>query len=175
MSTHPVLTFLKYIDATNSNTSIATGGVCVLATTVPANTWSSGLALRLKFTKGSSFTVQNVRLWMNDTVATLNGGEIDISDWSFHYKYTGPDGVAITDMQTGTEACVAAAITTGDQSGWAAIPQVLGDAIVLSDISSVSAATTIYSRFIGLSFKPTTTAQDGTYTNFSAQVRYEFS
>jgi len=177
MATHPTLTFLKYTDATSTNTSIATGGVCTLTSTVSANTWSSGLAMRLKFTRGSAFSVQNVRIWMNDTSATLNGGEVDISDWDFNYKYTGAAGVSVGDMQSAGVACITEAITTGDQAGWAALPvDSVANAITLTDMTSaIGTATTIYSRFIGLSFRPIVSAQDGTYTNFSMQSRYEFS
>jgi len=177
MSSHPTVTFQKYTDASNTHSDIATGGVCTLTSTVSANTWSSDLALRIKFTRGSSFTVNNVRIWMNDTTATLNGGEVDISDWDYHHKYTGAAGVSVGDMQSEGVACVAAAITTGDQAGWAALPvDSVANAITLTDMTAaIGAATSVWSRFVGLSFRPTVSAQDGTYTNFSCQVKYEFS
>jgi hypothetical protein len=114
---------------------------------------------------------------MNDTTATLNGGEVDISGWDFKHKYTGAVGVSVGDMQSAGVACVAAAITTGDQAGWTSLPvDSVANAITLSDMTAaIGSATTIWSRFIGLSFRPTVSAQDGTYTNFSMETRYEFS
>ncbi len=174
----PTVKYYKYIAETASFATLGSGSVCTL-NSVTVNNWSNGVALRIGFERATSFDLDNVKVWWNDYNATVNDANEALDNWTATYVYTATAG--LSSVQSAGVTCPAIALTTGDQVGFAKIAA-SKDADALADgfdlglsAGLLSGETSYWSKFIGVSFKPNTSAQDGTYTNFSVQVGFEFS
>ena len=106
--------------------------------------------------------------------------------WTMRYIYTAQNGLSINSIQqlSLSATCPAIALTSGDAYmgppgtfGVLAAPfrgENAGNGVDLQ-FSAGLAAKSLYSKHIGLSFRPNNSALHGSYTNIGIQVTYDFN
>ena len=147
----------------------------------------------MKFVSDNTFDVNSAKIWANSTKATINGEVEDLgkgyptsaSFWSMVYQYTAVGAIGITAAQTSTLTCPTAIWAKGTTT-WAKLPadfrgDTKADGVnLISPASSIHAQSSggqyvVYTKPMGISFKPNASAQYGHYTNFSVRVEFTFS
>lgn len=196
----PIVKFLKYENAGSAEyTEIAAGGVCTTGV-ITAGVYRNAIAMRVEVLSDSSFHLDNLKVWANDTLASINGSTQDLGDdytptavpawWSMVFIYTATGGLAPDNSayQTANLTCPTAVIADGS-AGQASLPAIFrGDTKndgydmlsgAASGLDSKLVTSTgqyvAFSKPFGLSFKPNISAQYGTYSDFSLRVEFDFA
>lgn len=151
-----------------------------------------------------SFDLGAVHIWFNDAVARYNNStDVNLGDrysasgthhWSARLVQAA--GVAtsglvgVTALQTSRVTCPPEALTAGSwmSAGNASTANgILIDADLAASFKgdslqdgsllhmSVNAVSTVWSRHIGVSFRPSPSAADGVFTDFGLEVGFDFS
>jgi hypothetical protein len=194
----PVAKFLKYEEASSAEyTEISTGGVYT-TNIITANNYGMAAAFRVELISDSEFHIDSLKLWANDTIATINNSSQDLGQgydteipatwWSMVYIYTSTNGDLVSDdaIQTSVVTCPSSVFTTGND-GWSILPadfrgdthedgvDLLQGAVGGLDSKLSNGQYVAYTKPIGISFKPNSASQYGHYTNFSVRVDFDFS
>lgn len=196
----PNVRFLIYEAAGSAEyTEITAGGVYTTGV-ITANAYRKAVAMRVELVSDSTFHLDNLKIWANDTLASINGSTQDLGEnyaptatpgwWSMVYIYTANGGAMVDDpaMQTASLVCPTAVFADGS-AGQASLPAIFrGDTKndgydmlsgAASGLDSKQITSTgqwvAYSKPLGISFHPNLSAQYGHYTDFSVRVEFDFS
>lgn len=189
----PVVKYLKYAGAGSTSVTSLDAGSTYTTSLVTANRFSQAAAFRMKFVSDNTFDVDSAKIWANSTKATINGETEDLglgyptstAFWSMVYKYQAVGAKTITAVQTSVLTCPTAIWAKGSTT-WTKLPaDFRGDTKasgvnLITPASSLAAKSSggqyvVYTKPMGISFKPNASAQYGHYTNFSVRVEFTFS
>ena len=196
----PSVQFLKYSDAGSAEFTTMQPGDVYTTDLVTAGAYSQAAAMRVKVVSDSVFHLTSLKIWANDTMATINNGTQDLGDgyttvapatptwWSMVFIYTsGDDTEAVDDavIQTSVLTCPAEVFTNGSAT-WTMLPadfrgNTKNDGLdLLSGVSggidgALSGSQYVaYTKPMGISFKPNVSSQYGHYTDFSVRIEFSF-
>jgi hypothetical protein len=164
----PDITWYKHVSAANPvGTLIPTA---LTLGTVTAGAWGPCKVLTAKVATNQA---EHVKFWMNDSYALLQGGgnvSLGNTTRKFEFMIT-----VTTALAAPLFALTGASMGTTLASDYHPTKDSVGAGISIGRGASNVITVGAKSRYIALSSQPGSLAYDGTYTDFSFQIGYDFS
>ena len=160
----------------NSSTSVAGNDITTLSLgTVTANQWSANKCVSVYV--GSNSKVSNLRLWLADSSAVVNGSPVSLGNasrrWDIRGKAVATVGGQVA-LFNGKGSMITSVGTTLATDYRTAPNNSLGAGLSLGAGVNNSVAVNTRSKAVFLSVKPHASAYDGQHTGFAFQVGYDF-